>query len=71
MTEHHHGSLSDLVEAEVIGHYNPQVSDTIGVIILGFLVFILLVALLRSHARNRQLLAQLARAGAEQRVADG
>jgi hypothetical protein len=59
MTEIQQDAISDL-EAEVIGHYNPvKVSDTIGVMILGFLSFILLIALLRSHSRNRTLLAQL------------
>jgi hypothetical protein len=49
------------LQAEVIGHYNPvRVSDTVGTLILGLIGLILLIALLRSHARNRKLLAQLA-----------
>jgi hypothetical protein len=41
--------------------YNPiHVTDTVGVIILGVLSFIMLVALLRSQARNRELLIHVA-----------
>ncbi len=35
------------------------VKETIGVVFLGFLAMLLLVALLQSHARNRELLARL------------
>jgi hypothetical protein len=37
--------------------------DTVGVVILGILALILLVALLRSQARNRALAAQLSQQG--------
>jgi hypothetical protein len=37
--------------------------DTVGVVILGILALILLVALLRSQARNRALVAQLSQQG--------
>jgi len=48
-------------QAEVIGHYNPvNVTDTMGVIMLGTIAIILLAALLRTMARNRRLIAQLA-----------
>jgi hypothetical protein len=45
-------------------HYNPvtvtlTATDTVGAVILGVLAFVLLVALLRSQARNRALMAQL------------
>jgi hypothetical protein len=50
----------DPTQADLIGHYNPvNVTDTMGIIILGTLTFILLIALLRSNARNRALIAQL------------
>ena len=48
-------------QAEVIGHYNPvNVTDTMGVILIGTIAIILLFALLRAQARNRSLAAQLA-----------
>jgi hypothetical protein len=60
MTDVRQDTISDL-EAGVIGHYNPvKVSDTVGVMILGVLVLLLLIALLRSHGRNRALLGQIA-----------
>jgi hypothetical protein len=37
--------------------------DTVGVVILGILALILLVALLRSQARNRALVAELSQQG--------
>jgi len=37
------------------------VKDTVGAIFLGLLAVILLIALLRSNARNRDLLSQLMR----------
>lgn len=43
-------------------HYNPvrvEAIDTVGVIIVGILALILLVALLRAQARNRALIARL------------
>jgi hypothetical protein len=52
-----------------VSHYNPiNVSDVLGATMLGILALILLVALLRCQARNRKLLAQLARLDGDQRV---
>ena len=52
----------DSEHAGAIGNYNPvNVSDTVGVMLLGVIAFVLLIALLRAQARNRALLAQLAR----------
>ena len=45
-------------------NYNPVMvtsNDTIGTLLLGILALILLIALLRAQARNRRLLAKLAR----------
>ena len=56
----------DYEHAGVVGHYNPvSVSDTVGTLLLGIIAIVLLVALLRAQARNRNLAAQLA----EQNVA--
>lgn len=44
-------------------NYNPvtvTVSESVGILILGMLALMLLVSLLRSQARHRKLLAQLA-----------
>ncbi|MDX1687289.1 MAG: hypothetical protein R3248_04835 [Candidatus Promineifilaceae bacterium] len=46
-----------------IDHYNPvdvAMRETIGTTLLGVVALILLIALLRSQARNRKLLGQLA-----------
>jgi hypothetical protein len=52
---------TDEEQAGMYGHYSPvTVSDALGVILLGALAFILLLALLRSQGRNRELLASLA-----------
>ena len=60
MTEIKQDAINDL-QADVIGTYSPvRVSDTVGALILGFISLILLIALLRSQARNRRLMAQLA-----------
>jgi hypothetical protein len=41
--------------------FSPVIpSDTVGAIVIGLLAIILLVALLRSHARYRKLLERLA-----------
>lgn len=54
--------LAHAEQAGVVGHYNPvAVTDTLGTIFLGTIVFILLIALLRAQARNRELLARLSR----------
>ena len=51
-----------------VSHYNPvNVSDALGALMLGILALILLVALLRCQARNRKLLAQLARLDGDER----
>jgi hypothetical protein len=58
-------------QAGVIGQYNPvNVNDSLGVIVLGSLAIILLIALLRAQARNRKLLAELAQAAAKQDIPD-
>jgi hypothetical protein len=60
MTDHPNEWTNDGQDA-VYGNYSPvNVTDTMGVIILGILAFILLIALLRSQGRNRKLLTQLA-----------
>ena len=44
-------------------NYNPvtvTVTELVGILVLGALALVLLVALLRSQARHRKLLAQLA-----------
>ena len=49
-----------------VDHYNPvdvTVSEAVGTTFLGLFTLILLIALLRSQARNRELLRQLAREG--------
>lgn len=49
-----------------IRHYNPvrvTVGEAIGTILLGLLAILLLLALLRSQARNRELLRRLAGEG--------
>ena len=46
-----------------IDHYNPvdvAMRETVGTSFLGLLALILLIALLRSQARNRELLQKLA-----------
>lgn len=46
-----------------IDHYNPvdvAMRETIGTTFLGLLALVLLIALLRSQARNRRLLRQVA-----------
>jgi len=44
------------------GHYNPvHVQDTVGTIILGVITLVLLIALLRSQARNRKLIFHLSK----------
>jgi hypothetical protein len=48
-------------------HFNPasiKVIDTTGAVFLGLLAILLLIALLRAQARNRELLARLAQHGA-------
>jgi hypothetical protein len=51
-------------KVEMYGNYSPvNVSDSLGVIVLGALTLILLLALLRSQGRNRKLLARLAQQG--------
>jgi hypothetical protein len=63
MTDIKQDAIDDL-QADVIGHYNPvRVSDTVGTLVLGFMSLILLIALLRSHMRNRRLMVQLAEGG--------
>ena len=60
MTDIKQDAISDL-QADVIGHYNPvRVSEAVGALMLGIICFTLLIALLRSQARNRRLLIQLA-----------
>ena len=65
------GNGTDGKKAGMYGHYhyNPvNVSEGLGVILMGTFALALLVALLRAQARNRELLAQLAkRAGDEGR----
>lgn len=49
-----------------VEHYNPvtvTVSEAVGTSFLGLLALILLIALLRSQARNRELLRQIAGEG--------
>lgn len=49
-----------------IKHYNPvdvSVGEAIGTIMIGLVALFLLIALLRSQARNRKLLHRLAREG--------
>jgi hypothetical protein len=51
-------------EGDGYRHYNPvsiTTTDTLGVIILGILAMVLVIALLRLLARNRALEVQLAR----------
>ena len=44
--------------ANTIEHYNPvHVQETAGLVFISILAFALLIALLRSQARNRALLA--------------
>jgi len=51
----------DYEHAGAIGNYNPvNVNDTVGVMLLGIIAIILLIALLRAQARNRSLVAQMA-----------
>jgi len=51
-------------KVEMYGNYSPvNVSDSLGVIVLGALTLILLLALLRSQGRNRKLLARMAQHG--------
>jgi hypothetical protein len=50
-------------EGKAYKNYNPvtvTVSESVGILVLGVLSVILLFALLRSQARHRKLLAQLA-----------
>lgn len=57
---------TDEEKVGVYGNYSPvAVSDSLGAVILGALTFILLLALLRSQARNRELLARLAQQGSD------
>ncbi len=53
----------DANEGKGYQNYNPvtvTVNETVGVLVVGGLALILLMALLRSQARHRKLLAQLA-----------
>ncbi len=48
-------------EEHLYGHYNPvKTTDTVGAMFLGLLAILLLIALLRSQALNRKLIARLA-----------
>ena len=50
-------------EGKEYRNYNPvtvTISESVGILVLGALAITLLVALLRSQARHRKLLAQLA-----------
>lgn len=52
--------------ASTVDHFNPvdvTVSEAVGASFLGLLALLLLIALLRSQARNRKLLRQLAAQG--------
>ena len=62
--------LSNPASAEQIGKpdtpptfhhdmFDVTIADTVGAIFLGIIALILLIALLRSQARNRELIAQL------------
>jgi hypothetical protein len=63
MTEAYLNSVDD-EQTGVIGHYNPvRVQDTLGVIILGAIAIVLLIALLRAQGRTRSLLTELAQMG--------
>jgi hypothetical protein len=46
-------------------HSPVTVIDTVGAVFLGLISLILMIALLRTHARNRQLEVQLARQSRE------
>ena len=69
----HNGSLTVKEETRrsdqvplAIDHYNPvdaTVSEAVGTTFLALLALLLLIALLRSQARHRRLLRQLAREG--------
>ncbi len=59
MTEERQDS-SKSAPREEHSHFNPvNVNDTVGVLILGMLSLILLIALLRAQARVRKLIIEL------------
>jgi hypothetical protein len=47
------------IGTNAIGAGNTTLNDTVGTLILGLLSLLLLIALQRSHARNRSLLSQV------------